>query len=92
MIAEMTSGWAAGHRPAGVARSPSSRVWIPSAPRQEGFLAHCPTAWRPATVRGPQVFMPPLSQACENHTECLVVVNLSEYSRTGYGRPLCRPA
>jgi hypothetical protein len=26
----------------------------------------------------------------ENHTECLVLVNLSEYGRTGHGRPVCR--
>ena len=25
-----------------------------------------------------------------NHTECLVLVNLSEYSRTGHRRPICR--
>jgi hypothetical protein len=26
-----------------------------------------------------------------NHTECLILVNLSEHKLTGHGRPVCRP-
>jgi hypothetical protein len=34
-------------------------------------------------------FLPP--RLGGNHTECLVLVNLSEYRRTGHGPPACRP-